>query len=144
MNVIHIAETVKGGVATVINNLTENNEIDSHVICPESQSKEIYCAQKTLFSRTGRNISSLSSLFLVIIKTLKYNKFDVIHLHSSFAGFIVRALFAFKLINKKKYKVIYTPHCFSFIMDTKKWKKKAYIYIERILAKQTDCIIANS
>ncbi|MGK7037802.1 hypothetical protein N1Z77_00008620 [Klebsiella pneumoniae] len=47
MNVIHIAETVKGGVATVINNLTENNEIDSHVICPESQSKEIYCAQKT-------------------------------------------------------------------------------------------------
>ena len=71
MNVIHIAETVKGGVATVINNLTENNEIDSHVICPESQSKEIYCAQKTLFSRTGRNISSLSSLFLVIIKTLK-------------------------------------------------------------------------
>ncbi|HDZ2617192.1 TPA: glycosyltransferase family 1 protein, partial [Klebsiella pneumoniae] len=97
MNVIHIAETVKGGVATVINNLTENNEIDSHVICPESQSKEIYCAQKTLFSRTGRNISSLSSLFLVIIKTLKYNKFDVIHLHSSFAGFIVRALFAFKL-----------------------------------------------
>ncbi|MFW8177511.1 glycosyltransferase, partial [Klebsiella pneumoniae] len=33
---------------------------------------------------------------------------------------------------------------FSFIMDTKKWKKKVYIYIERILAKQTDCIIANS
>ncbi|HGY6263998.1 TPA: glycosyltransferase family 1 protein, partial [Escherichia coli] len=63
MNVIHIAETVKGGVATVINNLTENNEINSHVICPESQSKEIHCSQKTLFSRTGRNISSLSSLF---------------------------------------------------------------------------------
>ncbi|MFS7745137.1 hypothetical protein ACJ8BJ_11850 [Klebsiella pneumoniae] len=129
MNVIHIAETVKGGVATVINNLTENNEIDSHVICPESQSKEIYCAQKTLFSRTGRNISSLSSLFLVIIKTLKYNKFDVIHLHSSFAGFIVRALFAFKLINKKKYKsYIYAALFFIYHGHKKMEEKSIYIY----------------
>ncbi|CDL12404.1 hypothetical protein [Klebsiella pneumoniae IS43] len=34
-----------------------------------------------------------------------------------------------KLINKKKYKVIYTPHCFSFIMDTKKMEEKKHIYI---------------
>ena len=144
MNVIHIAETVKGGVATVINSLTENNQIKSHVICPENQSKEIYNLQKTLFSRTGRNISSLSSLLLVIIKTLKHNDFDVIHLHSSFAGFIVRILLLLKVLNKRKYKVVYTPHCFSFIMDTKHWKKQIYIFIERILSKQTDCIIANS
>ncbi|WP_232550498.1 glycosyltransferase family 4 protein [Klebsiella pneumoniae] len=128
MNVIHIAETVKGGVATVINNLTENNEIDSHVICPESQSKEIYCAQKTLFSRTGRNISSLSSLFLVIIKTLKYNKFDVIHLHSSFAGFIVRALFAFKLINKRNIKLYIRRIVFIYHGHKKMEEKSIYIY----------------
>lgn len=62
MNVIHIAETVKGGVATVINNLTENNEIDSHVICPESQSKK-YIAHKKLYSHEQVEIYHLYHLY---------------------------------------------------------------------------------
>ncbi|HED1507130.1 TPA: glycosyltransferase [Raoultella ornithinolytica] len=144
MNVLHIAETVKGGVATVINSLMECNEINSFVICPEAQSKEIYSEKKITFTRTGRDFSSLFSLWIVVFKTIKKNKFDVIHLHSSFSGFIVRFMFLLRMLDRKKYRVIYTPHCLSFMMDIKMWKKQIYKYIEILLSGQTDFIVANS
>ena len=63
---------------------------------------------------------------------------DIIHIHSTFAGFFTRLpLF----VSKKKAKVIYCPHGWSFLMDVSNWKKKLYFFIEKVLSYKTDVII---
>lgn len=68
--------------------------------------------------------------FFEIKKVEKEINPDIIHLHSSKAGVLGRLAF-----NGKKNKVYYTPHGYSFLMDTNSLiKKKLYYIIEVILA----------
>lgn len=142
--VLHIAETTMGGVGTIINGLTNNSLGISSVICPLQQSNIITCENKIYFNRTGRNLISFYNLAIVILREIKKNEYTTIHIHSSFAGVIARTLFLLKIIDKKKYRVIFTPHCFSFIMDVSKRKKKLYSIIEKNLANYNDYIVTNS
>lgn len=98
MKVLHAAETIKGGVATVINSLVEDqvkNPKISKVSClvPSDQYDNLiqldnldsYC-----FERNGRNIMCMFNFFLSLYKLIWKEKPDVIHLHSSFAGLLGR------------------------------------------------------
>lgn len=126
MRVLHIAETVKGGVSTVINSLIEKNynyNIESFVLAPGSQIKFIKGGTVVEYNRTGRNVFSFIQLAMKTIKCVKEIQPDIIHLHSSFAGLIVRTLFFLNILSMRKVKVIYTPHAFSFLMDGPKLKK---------------------
>jgi glycosyltransferase involved in cell wall biosynthesis len=63
---------------------------------------------------------------------------DIIHLHSSKAGFLGRWAY-----NCSKYKVFYTPHGFSFlIQDISRFKRLFYWFIEYISAHRETLIIA--
>ncbi|HBS2478901.1 glycosyltransferase [Klebsiella pneumoniae] len=147
MKVLHVAETIKGGVASVLNQLiSSQNEIEICCILPDSQADEIYNNKKILlkqFQRSGRNIKSLLALANVFRVTLKEFKPDIIHLHSSFAGVICRFLLFFMPLDKKT-KVIYCPHAFSFLMNVSSFKKYVYSFIERLLSLNTDAIICTS
>ncbi|HBT4666911.1 TPA: glycosyltransferase family 1 protein, partial [Klebsiella pneumoniae] len=80
MKVLHVAETIKGGVASVLNQLiSSQNEIEICCILPDSQADEIYNNKKILlkqFQRSGRNIKSLLALANVFRVTLKEFKPD--------------------------------------------------------------------
>ncbi|MBJ2064033.1 glycosyltransferase family 4 protein [Serratia odorifera] len=145
--VLHVAETVKGGVATVIRQLVKpNDDFDFYCLLPDSQYKEIgaFPTEKlTLFSRSGRNIKSFISLARQYIALVKREKPDVIHIHSTFAGVICRVLTPVVRLSYKP-KIIYCPHAFSFLMDTSTMKKRVYTAIERLLQKQTDVIVCTS
>ncbi|BDA53969.1 glycosyltransferase family 4 protein [Raoultella ornithinolytica] len=142
--VLHIAETTMGGVGTIINGLTNNFPGFSSVICPLQQSDIITCKNKIIYNRTGRNLISFYNLAIAILKELGKNEYTTIHIHSSFAGVIVRSLLLLRLIDKNKYRVVFTPHCFSFIMDISERKRKIYSFIEGQLANYNDYIVANS
>ena len=142
--VLHIAETTMGGVGTIINGLTNNFPGFSSVICPLQQSDIITCKNKIIYNRTGRNLISFYNLAIAILKELGKNEYTTIHIHSSFAGVIVRSLLLLRLIDKNKYRVVFTPHCFSFIMDISERKRKIYSFIEGQLASYNDYIVANS
>lgn len=145
--VLHVAETVKGGVATVIRQLVQqNDEFDFYCVLPDSQYREIgaFPAEKMkVFTRTGRNISSFISLAINYIQMVRKEKPDVIHVHSTFAGVVCRLLTPLVRITCRP-KIIYCPHAFSFLMDTSEKKKKVYAKIEKILQKNTDVIICTS
>ncbi|RLO25722.1 hypothetical protein CLM69_24620, partial [Serratia marcescens] len=145
--VLHVAETVKGGVATVIRQLVQqNDEFDFYCVLPDSQYREIgaFPAEKMkVFTRTGRNISSFISLAINYIQMVRKEKPDVIHVHSTFAGVVCRLLTPLVRMTCKP-KIIYCPHAFSFLMDTSEKKKKVYAKIEKILQKNTDVIICTS
>ncbi|WEJ92061.1 MAG: glycosyltransferase family 4 protein [Klebsiella huaxiensis] len=142
--ILHIAETTMGGVGTIINGLTKNKLAFCSVICPEQQSGMIECEKKITFERTGRNVKSFFNLAVTVFKELRRNKYSTIHIHSSFAGVIIRSLFLFKILDRKKYFVVFTPHCFSFIMNVSASKKRIYSFIEKILSYQNDVITTNS
>ena len=60
---------------------------------------------------------------------------DIIHLHSSKAGALGRLRFS-----KKKYKLLYTPHGYSFLMEnTTDARRKIYKKIEKHFGKK-DCL----
>lgn len=69
-----------------------------------------------------------------------YNKIhpDIVHLHSSAAGFIGRFALPCNIAN-----VIYTPHCFSFLKkDVSKIVSKTFYLCEKIAAKRKCLIVA--
>jgi len=143
LKVLHIAETVKGGVGTIINSLLKIEGVDSLVIAPNDESN-IINGIVVNFSRKGRSIASLLRLALKSISTIKKEKPDVIHLHSTFAGFVIRFFYVIKILRKKEVTIIYTPHAFSFLRDTSSLNKKIYGVIERYLSQYTDKIICTS
>ncbi len=149
MRILHAAETIKGGVASVLNELVEDQSTiygAENVISliPDAQLSFFSSVSKNdakTFNRTGRNVKSLINFSKTFFSLVKNNSIDVIHLHSTFAGFLGRVLLIFM---NYKGRIIYCPHAFSFLMSLGKCKKLIYIAIERILQYKTDYIICVS
>lgn len=150
MKILHAAETIKGGVATVINSLTEyqTKQNGCEVICivPSDQSEnliKIKNLKEIEFTRSGRSISGMLSFFWVLINTILKEKPDIVHLHSSFAGLLGR-IAVLITGQRRKIRIIYCPHAFGFLMETSSFKKWIYSFAELLLAKCTDKIICVS
>ena len=75
-----------------------------------------------------------------ILFFLLKNKFDILHLHSSKAGFIGSCIG--KLAGVKK--IIYTVHGWVFKENLSKFKKNFYLFLEKFSAKSKDRIICVS
>jgi glycosyltransferase involved in cell wall biosynthesis len=151
MRVLHAAETIKGGVATVMRTLVEaqrQSEGISQVraIVPANQAAEM--GKKTTdnvytFHRSGRNLKSFASFVWVVSKGVWQFNPDIVHLHSTFAGVLGRIV----LLCMRPWrnpKVIYCPHAWSFIMEGSSSKKLVFGQIERLLAPLADAIICVS
>lgn len=91
------------------------------------------------FTRTINPKKDIKAFFEVK-KIIKKENPDIIHLHSSKAGFIGR--FA---ANGKKVKMLYNPHGFSFFMqNSSKLKRSIYWLIEKISAIRKCTIVGCS
>lgn len=142
--ILHVAETIKGGVATILRQLMkETGNFNLFCLVPEDQREEIRgsSAKVITFKRSGRNIRSCCYLAIEFIKIYRHERPDIVHIHSSFAGLICRILLC---LFPGSPKVIYCPHAFSFLMDTSDWKKKIYGAIEKLLSLKTDVIVCVS
>lgn len=151
MKILHAAETIQGGVATVLSQIVSDQrscaKVDS-VMClvPDDQASQIgrdADAKLFTFRRTGRNVGSLIRFLSVFLKVYWVERPDVVHLHSTFAGFIGRfAVFFLRPILPVK--VVFCPHAFAFLMATSRYRKSLYGLIERLLQVVTDRIICVS
>nr|WP_225926726.1 glycosyltransferase [Pseudomonas triticicola] len=148
---MHVAETIKGGVATVIRTISASPEGDAAnyqlvYLVPEDQAKELHGIapqQVRTFPRSGRNVPSLLRFAWRLSQVLLKEKPDVVHLHSTFSGVIGRVVCVL-LRSWRKPKIVYCPHAFSFLMESSPTKQKVYAWIERVLQKVTDVIICVS
>jgi len=140
MKVLHIVECFGGGVYDFIRDLTDNmNEYEITILYGDrGELRENFKDdfKKNIkfikWENAQREISlskDVKALFEVI-KVLKKEKYDVIHLHSSKAGFLGRV--AAKLVGQSK-NVIYTTHGISFLrQDISNSKLKLFILLEKI------------
>ncbi|APS35976.1 MULTISPECIES: glycosyltransferase [Serratia] len=151
MRVLHAAETIKGGVATVLRQLMisqqDNTEIESlDCLVPDEQRDEVSAVRAenvTTFHRTGRNIASFIRFFIGFSSLLLRKNPHIVHLHSTFAGVLGRiALIMLWPIRRPK--VIYCPHAFSFLMQGSEKQQKAFSLVEKALTGITDAIICVS
>lgn len=151
MKVLHAAETIKGGVATVLRQLVINqqdNDDISSLTClvPDDQAEEVNTIRPehiATFHRNGRNIVSFMRFFIGFVSLVLKKNPDVVHLHSTFSGVLGRiALILLWPIRRPK--VIYCPHAFSFLMQGSKNKRKLFSFIEKSLIGITDAIICVS
>lgn len=108
MKVLHAAETIKGGVATVIDSLAryqiESGKISEiKIIAPEqdkSELSEVISPNIVTFSRNKRGVAGLYAFAKCFHHQVKTFKPDVIHLHSTFAGFVGRLIIVFFFCGK--------------------------------------------
>lgn len=150
MKILHAAETIRGGVATVMrHHLDAQTERfgANHVtaLVPEDQAGDLgprQPGQIATFQRTGRNRRSFLSFLSAFRRCVRDGRPDIIHLHSSFAGALGRmALLPFW---RRRPCIVYCPHGWAFLMDGSALKKRGYALVERLLAPLADAIICVS
>ncbi len=148
MKILHFAETVKGGVESVllelISEFSKMKGIDEIAVVLPDDAVELvskFSAGKVkffLFNRDGRNLKTLFAASVTYNKAMQEFQPDIVHLHSTFAGFIGR------LLPKNKSKIVYCAHSWSFDPCneiTSPIKRFIFCKIERILSYRTERII---
>lgn len=144
MKILHVGEYVNGGVATylrtLLNGLQKYSNIESYLLISEYKSQKNWenITKKVFYYKYKRSISNIFSAIKQIHEVIEKVNPDIIHVHSTWAGLFVRLPY---LLKKRKAKIIYQSHGWSFLMDTSKYKKNIYAFVEKILSIPTDKII---
>ncbi|XOK60430.1 glycosyltransferase [Paenibacillus elgii] len=149
MRVLHITETMASGVLKYIQevvSIKENKNLEHYIVYSKREHTPNNLHQ--LFPKSvyliGVNIK-IKGGFLDSLQTLYQQisnlKPDIIHLHSSIAGFFGRLITVFF----PKTKVYYTPHGYSFLMTDKNiFKRGFYWSVEFLLSQISGKIVACS
>lgn len=145
--ILHLVEAFGGGVYTYMKGLANRTCDEYDIVIAYSKraqtpenfmdefDKRIKFVEVKNFSRSigMQDFKALSE----VRDTIKKEKPDIVHLHSSKAGVIGRLA-----IKNKNIKVFYTPHGYSFFKkDDSKLKRAMYKSIEKVVATYNkDCI----
>lgn len=75
-----------------------------------------------------------------LIRVVRRGRYDIIHAHSSKAGFIGRQAALFD----RRARVVYSPHGFYFLNFESRLKLNTFKWVERLAGRSTDVLIALS
>ncbi|MBR0851315.1 glycosyltransferase [Bradyrhizobium diazoefficiens] len=147
LTILHAAETIRGGIATYFNELhvlqrTTFRQV--HYVVPavhRSELVEIEDQYISQFKRTGRNFASLFRLARQTVAEVRRLKPDIVHIHSTFAGLVLRPIL---ILMPSRPKIVYCPHGWAFSREASRISSVATSLFERLLALRTDRIICVS
>lgn len=149
--ILHIVESFGSGVFSFLVDLVNNTDEEYEIVIAYGKRIETLDNFKDYFNNRikfieivnfTRNINLLKDLkaFFEIKRIIKSINPDIIHLHSSKAGFLGR--FA---VNGRKVKMLYNPHGFSFLMkNSSKIKRLIYWLLEKIGAQRKCTVVGCS
>lgn len=148
LQVLCVCEPLAAGVPVYVEQLVrklEGAQIHFTVACPaKSILRQRLAGSGVTFAQAemhrGLNPFTEFRALLQLWKIIRGKKFDVLHLHSSKAGLLGRAITALR-----KVPTVFTPHCFSFesVHDIST-KFRSYLMAERKLGKWTDVLVCVS
>ena len=150
MKVIHVCESVTGGIATYLNELIPHQVniygIENvRVIVAKEQMGELTIPPSIIRTFDVLNRKSVKAQWRMASAYFRHlREFEptTVHLHSTFAGFWFRLPLLFP--TKKLFKVIYCSHGWAFDMQKPMWVKKIFALIENLLSVCTDRIVCIS
>jgi glycosyltransferase involved in cell wall biosynthesis len=147
-NVMHCAETVRGGIATYLNELVPLQVQDAGpgsvcLLIPASQAGDMGPAGACMFPFPdgGGRLLKTFRLVLALRRLLRTVRPEVVHAHSSFAGLGVRLYLA---LIRWPGRVVYCPHGWAFDQTLPPWARRGIAWIERGLARLCDAIVCIS
>ena len=149
--VLHIVEAFGSGVFSFLVDLVNNTDEEFDITIAYGVRSETlpdfekYFSKRVKFIKVNNftrsiNIVKDMKAFFEIKKIVKEVDPEIVHLHSSKAGFLGRFV-----VNCKKRKVLYNPHGFSFLMQINSGlKRKIYWMLEKVAACRNATIIGCS
>ena len=149
MRIIHVAETIFGGVGSYLDeigryqaqSLGSQNVFFLIPAGGSSMLPSVAGAQIVEFPDRGRTPAGLAAFGLAIARAIARVDPDIVHMHSIFAGLVGRIV---TTVQPHKARLIYCPHGWAFGMEVARSRKALYAWCERQLARATDTIIVNS
>jgi glycosyltransferase involved in cell wall biosynthesis len=145
--VLHVAETLVGGIATYLIELlpAQVNELGENcvaILIPEEHTQHLPQMRGVriyTYPRSGRNIQSLLALYKAIRSVSCVFKPQIIHAHSSFAGATVRTQVFPSGIPRPR--LVYSANGWVFLRDVAPWKNTITKWLELLLTLNSDAII---
>jgi glycosyltransferase involved in cell wall biosynthesis len=148
MKILHIAETIRGGPATVLSEIIprqvlEFGEENVGVIIPRQQVQDLENISKICIHGFERRSRILGIPFLIAkaISVIRRFEPDIIHIHSTVAGLLIRPLL---VLTQSEARIVYCAHGWSFDMDMSPILQSTLERIEWVLSLRTDKVIAIS
>lgn len=142
--VLHIAQTTAGGIASYFEEIAAyqaarfgRDNVRFLVPDGDAHRPKIHPALIRTYGPASRRPAALLRFARAARREIDAFKPDIVHLHSSFAGAIVRAMLA---LRRDRPKIVYCPHGWAFSMEIAERKKQVYAAIERRLSAVTDLI----
>ena len=146
MKIVHVVESLAGGIVTFIKSLVENLPDDSHIII-HGERKQVMTfsevkkqfifpnvkffrwksAQRSL--RFKEDINATIELYNILKRLKNNNSLDIVHLHSSKGGFIGRIVCRMLGI---QHLVVYTPNGAPFLGNASKVSNYMYKRLEKL------------
>lgn len=151
MKIMHIAQMIQGGLASYLHeilpyqrqHLGRGNVL---VAIPRDEVGFVGIDDPELFrpmeTTTGRKVVSLVRFMLSSIRLIRAEKPDIVHLHSTFAGALIRLWFL--LAPGRRPKVVYCAHGWAFNMQVSEPARRSYAFLERLFAQVSDAIVCIS
>ena len=146
MKVLHVAETLKGGLETYLRIVASHQTTSPDI----SQVKFVLPgqvdwlgAENTHVVPTARKASALLGYAKSVRRIIEAERPAILHLHSSIAGGVVRAMALAGQV-PRGVKIVYCSHGWAFDQTGPAYKNLAYRWIERLLSWRSDAIICIS
>lgn len=148
--ILHITETPLGGVTSCLDELVRSQvarDVDSvEVILPEVNLLELGKIQDpklrlTTFPHRRGSLATLSRIVYLTIARAQKTRPDIIHVHSSIAGGLVRLCRPFL---PRESRIVYCPHGWAFSRKGSTLVNKSTAVLERALSSLCDRIICIS
>ena len=145
MKILHIGEFVRGGVATYIDELLcyqiQDTAITDLRLLLDLRSEGIVLtlgSENIYYYNYDRQSARVLTAIFQIRSYIRTFQPDIVHVHSSHAGFLTRFPY---LLGFKRPKVVYCAHGWSFNMEIPSCQKRLLAFVEKTLARETDLII---
>ncbi len=149
LRVLHAAEVIKGGICTYLRHIIERQRViygpeRVRAVVPMGQAAELQVAPGVAivgFRDSNHRLLSGLRLALAVFGQIRRQRPDIVHLHSTFAGALLRPLFA---LCYPRLPVIYCPHGWAFFREQSRLARSLTCYLERLWARWCDGIVCVS
>lgn len=147
MKVLHVAESIKGGCGTYLNEIVplQVAALGAHrvrCLVPWEHAAQLPRVDAALvhgFARPAR-AAGLPKLLLALDRLVRHWQPDLIHAHSTFAGALARAL----SVPRRLPPIVYCPHGWVFDVEQPGPVRWATEWAERLMARRSSRIVAIS
>lgn len=142
MKIVHVMECFAGGTFNFLVDLTSELSNEEHIVIYGTNRDNTPKNFKDLFNknvkfikwktaqREMKPLKDIKALWELYTMLKKIDDIDIIHLHSSKAGFLGRIV---SFLLGKSNETIYTPHAISFLrLDVSPKKRKIFIWMEKL------------